>query len=533
MSDDDRALYDWFQRGLELSPEGAALRLADTEVTYGDAHALALRWAGALTAAGRRTPEVVGVLAEKTVTGYIGPLAALYAGAAVVPLNPGFPAGRTRRMLELAGVSALIVDEAGERALSQIFGSGTGVPVLAPHSADELSGGATGGAGGGDDACPRLPADPGHTLPEPCRVRAADVAYVLFTSGSTGRPKGIPISHANLHHYFHHMSRRHDFGPHDVFAQSVDLNWDPALLDIHLAWGAGATLVPVPASAYRNLPRFLTEEGVTIWNSPPSTVSLVRRTAGCAPGTMPTLRWTFFGGEPLRFEDVADWQAAAVNSAIVNVYGPSEATITVADHRWQPEISRKYGTNGAAPIGRLYAGHDGVLLAEDGTFSSQEGELCITGPQITAGYLDPADEQGRFLDHDGRRWYRTGDRVRREENGDLVYLGRVDAQVKVQGVRIELADVDHAVRSCAEVRDAVTVTAPGPNGALQLVVFYTGTSTSPVVLARSLREILPAAMLPRHYAHLDDLPRNSNRKVDHPVLAERAAALLNASAAAR
>lgn len=181
--------------------------------------------------------------------------------------------------------------------------------------------------------------------------------------------------------------------------------------------------------------------------------------------------------------------------------------------------------NGLVPIGSVHGGHDHILVAPDGQVAEAEGELCITGPQMTAGYLDPADDEGRFLPYDGRTWYRTGDRVRRLANGELLYLGRLDAQVQVQGWRVELAEVDHAISQCQGVDDAVTVTRETENGT-ELVVFYTGVPAAPAELARQVGKLLPRGMQPRHYRHVEEFPLNSNRKVDRGRLAGEAADML-------
>src|SRR5262249_12377602 len=131
-------------------------------------------------------------------------------------------------------------------------------------------------------------------------------------------------------------------------------------------------------------------------------------------------------------------------------------------------------------------------------------------------------DRGRFLERDGRTWYRTGDRVRRLANGELIYLGRLDAQVQVQGLRVELAEIEHAVRGCAAVQEAVAVTRSAAAGT-ELVVFYTGTPAPAAGLARELRRVLPPGMLPRQYRHLAELPLNSNRKIDRSRLAREAA----------
>lgn len=490
------ALHTRFLRGLALSPRRPALHLEDGRTyTFEELHALALRWAGALRALGDEPPRAVGVLAGKSVEAYAGLLAALYAGAVAVPLHPEFPAARTRRMLDAAGVGALLADRKGAAVLPD-----AGVPVLAPGSTAAL---------------------PGHALDAPLPTTPDQVAYVLFTSGSTGRPKGVPIRHSSADHYFQVLDERYDFEPDDVFSQSFDLNFDCALFDLFCAWGAGAAVHPVPGAAYRDLPAFAAERGLTVWFSTPSAITLARRTGKLAPGALPGLRWSFFAGEALRAADAEDWLSAAPASTLENIYGPTELTVTITGHRWSPQTSPAQCVNGLVPIGRVHPGHEHLLLAEDGTPAADEGELLVAGPQSTTGYLDPEDDKGRFVERDGRRWYRTGDRVRRVADGELVYLGRLDAQVQLHGWRVELAEVEHALRGCAGVLDAVAVTRGDENG-LQLVVYYTGTPVPARDLARQLRDVLPKGMVPRDYRHLIEFPLNSNRKIDRGRLAELA-----------
>jgi amino acid adenylation domain-containing protein len=508
MTDTTPALHARFLRGLGVSPHRDAVRVGADAITYEAAHDRASRWAGALLAGVDERPRAIGVLAGKSIEAYVGVLAALYTGAAVVPLHLAFPPARTARMIELAGVSALIVDEEGAGVLARM--PEVDVPVLAP-------------AGGDVPAGRAVPVHAATALGEPRSVDATDTAYLLFTSGSTGTPKGVSITHGNTRHYFDLVTRRYEAGPDDVFSQTFDLNFDCAMFDLFCAWDAGATVQAVPAAAYRRLPEFLAERDVTVWFSTPSAIPLVRRTGGLGPGALPGLRLSLFAGEALKAADAADWQAAAPGSALENIYGPTELTVTVTGHRWRPDTSPSLCVNGLVPIGAVHEGHDHVLLGADGEPVADEGELCVTGPQLTAGYLDPADEPGRFVRRDGRTWYHTGDRVRRLDNGELIYLGRLDSQVQVQGWRVEPAEVEHALRSCPGVQDAVVV-AVTADEMTELAVYYTGEPTPPAALAAALRSALPSGMVPKRYRHVEEFPLNSNRKVDRSRLAAAAAA---------
>ncbi|WP_405817778.1 AMP-binding protein [Streptomyces sp. NBC_00838] len=525
----DATLPGRFLRGLARSADGPAVRAGTGTLTYRELHERALGLAGSLLAGLPAGPRAVGVLVGKGVSAYPTLLAGLYTGVTTVPLQQTFPAARTLRMIEASGVDALIADDDSLPALLELAAAGARLPVLFRAHTDSTAG--TEGLGGGEGVggaavrpppMPWIPYRADAALAEPVPTRPDDVAYVLFTSGSTGRPKGVPVTHANTDHYFRLLDARYEFGPEDVFTQNFDLNFDCGMFDLFCAWGSGGTLVPPPAAAYRDMPAFAAEHGLTVWFSTPSAVALIRRMGGLRPGAMDTLRWSFFAGEALSSRDADDWAAAAPGSVVENLYGPTELTITVSSHRWTPGQDR--ALNGMVPIGTVHEGHAVLLLPPDGEQAppgvpaSDEGELCIAGPQLTAGYLDPQDDEGRFLDRDGQRWYRTGDRVRRDADGVLHYLGRGDSQVQVHGVRVELAEVEAAARECDGVQDAVAVAVP-TGGTVELAVFYTGRPVPPAELARGLRRTLPVAVVPKRYTHLDAFPLNSNRKTDRRQLA--------------
>ncbi|MGZ3147215.1 AMP-binding protein [Lentzea chajnantorensis] len=500
----DSTLAGRFSRGLALSPERPAVRADGGVTTFRELHERALLLAGSALAGLAEDTRTLGVLVGKGTSAYATLLAGFYSGLTVVPLQPAFPAARTRQMIEAAGVQALLADDDSLPALRALADEGVELPTLF--------------APGGHPA-PGLRIDPGSALTAPMPTRPHDVAYVLFTSGSTGRPKGVPVTHANTAHYFALQDKRYDFGPEDVFSQTFDLNFDCAMFDLFCAWGAGAPVVPLPPQAYARLPEFLSEHGITVWFSTPSAISLVRKTGGLQAGSLSTLRWSFFAGEALHDVDAADWAQAASRSTLENLYGPTELTITVSAYRWCDEERRHH----VVPIGELHEGHDLVLLDDNGRPSrTGEGELCVAGPQLTAGYLDPADDVNRFLVHEGKRFYRTGDRVRLATDGaGLLYLGRRDSQVQVHGIRVELAEVDAAVRDCEGVDQAVTV-ALEMEGTVELAVFHTGEPLSPARLARHLRDRLPSGVVPRAYYHIDAFPLNSNRKIDRSKLTSEA-----------
>ena len=516
----DRGLHEWFTCGLAAAPDGIALRIGDRSWTYAQVHEMALSWAGTLRAASPERLGAVGVLAAQTPECYIGILAAMYAGAIAVPLSPAFPVERTAAMAAAASVDAFVADGRGAEILRGSTLAGSSRPVLLPDT------NASGPAGAS------IRDQPSRALMQPSTARPGDVAYVLFTSGSTGRPKGVPITHGNADHFLRFNQQRYSFTSADVCSQTFAATFDLAMFDMFMAWGAGATLEYTPVHAFAALPEFIERKKMTVWFSVPSAISIVRRRGGLRPGSMPSLRWSLFCGEALMRQDAEDWQQAASGSVVENLYGPTELTIACSSYRWQPEHSPSQCHNNVVPIGTVYPSLRHVLIDQFGRPDPIEGELCVTGPQMFSGYLDARDDAGRFLLHDGRRWYRTGDRARVDAGvagqtggaGEaLQYLGRVDHQVKIRGYRVELAEIEHAARALPGVRQVVAVPVRH-RGIVELALFYTGSRLTPEDATVALAQSLPDYMVPRWAWRLDDLPLNANKKVDRPVLADMATA---------
>jgi len=515
----DRGLHEWFMCGLAAAPDGTALRIGDRSWTYAQMHEMALSWAGTLQAASPGRLGAVGVLASQTPECYIGVLAALYAGAVAVPLSPTFPAERTAAMAVAASVDAFVADGRGADLLGRTSLAGQR-PVLVPDT------NATG------PAAASIHNQPSRALTHPSAVRPGDVAYVLFTSGSTGRPKGVPVSHGNVDQFLRFNQQRYGFTPADVCSQTFAATFDLAMFDMFMAWGAGATLESTPVHAFVALAEFIERKKMTVWFSVPSAISVARRRGALRPGSLPSLRWSLFCGEALMRQDAEDWQRSADRSTLENLYGPTELTIACSSYRWQPEHSPSRCRNDVVPIGAIYPSLRYVLIDQDGQPDPAGGELCVTGPQMFSGYLDPSDDENRFLAYEGSRWYRTGDRVRLDGAGPgetgaagavLQYLGRVDHQVKIRGYRVELAEIEHAARALPGILQVVAVPVRY-QGIMELAIFYNGSHLTPADVTVALARSLPDYMVPRWAWRMDDLPLNANRKVDRPALADMAAA---------
>ena len=243
------------------------------------------------------------------------------------------------------------------------------------------------------------------------------------------------------------------------------------------------------------------------------------------PGLFPSLRYSLFCGEALPGKFAVAWQAAAPNATLENLYGPTEATIAITAYRWDPELSPERWGKEITPIGWAFEGQGTCVVDEnlEVVAPGQAGELLLGGSQLTAGYWKDGEKtRDRFVHlADGRRWYRTGDRVCEQDDGCLIYLGRVDDQVKVRGYRVELQEIDLALLEVCGSAQVVSVAWPVRDGSADgIVAFVSGDlERGADQIIQGCRDRLPDYMVPREVRFIDSLPRNANGKIDRRKLA--------------
>jgi len=494
-------------------PERTALVAHGATITYGQMDDTARRWARVITDRLGRPAQRVGIFGSRSAVSYTGTIACLYSGAAFVPLNPRFPADRTRRMIALAGLDAIICDKLGTQQLGAVLEGLTETPLLLRPEEDDEAWLAT---------APRL-----EELPP---LRPADVAYLLFTSGSTGLPKGVPITHANVCAYLDWASDRYGIVPEDRFSQTFDQTFDLSVHDQFLCWENGASLYAMSPVELLAPARYIQRNELTVWFSVPSVVAQMRKRKTLLPGALPTLRWSLFCGEPLPRASAEAWQEAAPNSIVENLYGPTELTIACCVHRWDSVSSPALCVNDMVSIGAPFPGLTAVLLDDQLNVAppGSDGELCLCGAQTSPGYWnDEAKTAERFvrLAHGpipGERYYRTGDRAIQLENREYACLGRTDHQVKVFGFRVELGEIEAVLQKDARVVQAVAMGWPISEGTAQgIVAFVSGAGLDLAALKETCRGSLADYMVPAAIHFVEEMPLNANGKVDRGVLAQR------------
>lgn len=473
-----------------------AIEAPDTNLTRAELWAWAGAIGGRLAREGVETGSIVGLAIEKSAAYVAALLGAWWAGAAFVPLAPSLPAGRRRAALEQAA-PALVIDEAWVAAARPSGGAEQGGVARQDDAV---------GQGGGVDVEGPRPLDPEAT------------AYIMFTSGSGGEPKGVVVAHRGLVGVLSQQIEAFELGEGARSLFVLSTCFDASVSDLGTALLSGATLVIAPECETRDGPSLLqalARRSITYVDLPPSFLRALD------PGDCPDgLRCIVIGGEPCPPEVVRRW---AKRVRVVNVYGPTEATICSSLCACDPAVWTR------PLIGRPLAGVEYLVLDAEGRELGPGGvgELLIGGEHLAVGYLKrPELTAARFVTIGGRRLYRTGDRVMVHQGGELEFVGRVDRQVKVGGVRIELEEIEaELARLPGVVEAAVVRRAEGDGGALiAFVARALGEACEGAAGLRArLRERLPPSALPRAWAFVDALPRGPTGKVDLAALSGRAA----------
>jgi amino acid adenylation domain-containing protein len=518
-----RSLISGFFRSLSANSGSPALELAEQLLSYEQLWNYAGRVTACLNGALDPSEKVVAVLASRSVGAYGGILGVLGSGRGYVPLNPKFPLERTLIMLRASGCKTVVVGQECAAALEALLPRlDKPLTLILPDSGWEPS---------TKHASPHrvIPARQLSKIADPHDpiVDGGDTAYLLFTSGSTGVPKGVAVSQSNAVAYMEYAAKR--FGMHggDRCSQNFDLTFDLSVHDLFTCWDAGATLCPY-AEQTLTPATLVDEKELTVWFSVPSVAMFASKLGLLEPGAFPTLRWSLFCGEALSSSLAAAWQQAANNSILENLYGPTEATIAITYYRWDSATSPAECVRGLVPIGWPFDGQQVCAVNEDlaPVPVGESGELCLGGSQVTRGYLnDPEKTAKSFvrLKHTGDQiWYRTGDLVRQDERGCLFYLGRRDFQVKVNGYRVELQEIDLVLREAARTELAVAIPWPLSEGSASGIVgVLSGADPAhdqQIIAACETR--LPRYMVPNRIYHFPQIPLNVNGKIDRGKITE-------------
>ncbi|MEU0051301.1 amino acid adenylation domain-containing protein [Streptomyces sp. NPDC006309] len=495
-----RCLPELFAEQAARTPDAPAVVFAEHTLSYAELDARATRLAHHLRALGVRAETPVAVCLRRDADLVTALLGVLRAGGIYVPVDPAHPPQRRTHVLADSGATVLI-------SQSWIRGELPECParLVLLDEDPEPAGPAP---AGWRPAAELPPLDP------------AGAAYLVYTSGSTGRPKGVLISHEAIRNRVLWTVREHGLGPADRVLQKTTVGFDASVWEFLAPLVCGATVVVAADGVPRDpaaMVRAVAEHRITVLQLVPSVLRVLVQQPGLRD--CGTLRLVFCAGEPLPVE-LCDRLLALLPVTLVNTYGPTECAIDVTSWRYD---GREAGE--IVAIGQPIDNTRILVLDPDGGLVplGVPGELCVAGTGLARGYLGRGDLTAeRFVPNPhpaapGERLYRTGDRVRRRADGTLEYLGRLDRQVKLRGIRIEPSEIEAAL--CEH--PSVAAAAVGVYGDQQLVghvVPVEGAEPDPAALRAHLAARLPDAMVPAVLRTLAALPLTASGKVDLEAL---------------
>lgn len=501
---DDQCLQGVFETQVARTPDAVAVIWGAESLTYRELNHRANQVAHYLQALGVGPEVLVGLYTARSLAMVVGLLGILKAGAAYVPLDPTYPLKRLAYMLEDAQPPVILTQVQLVPGLpacgAQIVCLDAHWPAMAPYSDDN-----------------------------PSSTASADsAAYLLYTSGSTGQPKGVLSTHSATLNVLTWLWHAYPFASHDVCCQKISLSFTDSMQELLGPLLQGIPTVLIPEAVLQDLPRFvqtLAAHSVTRVLLVPSLLRALLEAYSDLQQRLPSLTLWFAGGEVLSSDLWQRFRERLPQSRLVNLYGASEVS---ANTTWY-DASLAPAPLISVPIGRPIANTQVYVL--DASLQpvpiGMPGELYVGGASLARGYLNrPALTAERFLPHPfstepGARLYKTGDLVRYRSDGQLEYLGRLDQQVKLRGIRIELGDIEAALAQHPGVRAAVVNVREDVPGGPRLVA-YVVSDQEPGPPARELRrwlqKQLPPALIPAMFVTLVSLPLTPSGKVDRLAL---------------
>ncbi|MBP2329032.1 amino acid adenylation domain-containing protein [Kibdelosporangium banguiense] len=486
---DGRLLHELFAARVAEAPDAVAMRFEGEDLTYAQLDERSSRLAHALVDDFKVVPgRVVGVLLERGFDLPAAELGVLKAGGAWLPLDPQYPPDRLAYQLSDADVAAVVTtSDLADR-----------VPAELPRILMD-----TDALDGREVSTPSV------------SVGQEDAAYVIYTSGSTGTPKGVIVPHRAVVNFCTTFQQMFSVTPDDRILQFSNPAFDVSVSDVFSTLTAGGTIVGAPRPELldpEKLQALLAKERVTMVDIPPAVLGLLH------PSTLDDLRVCFIGMEPFGPDLVNKWSKPG--REFHNGYGPTEVTVTCVDYLCPAEP-----LDGPPPIGRAMANQRAYVLdsALRPVPVGVPGELYMAGAGLAIGYLGRPDQTAEkflpdpFASDPGERMYATGDLVRWNADCNLEFLGRVDRQVKLRGLRVELGEIEHAIESFPGVRQSVVTVRDQGTTSAWLAAYVVGEFDQDE-LREHLTERLPLHMVPTDYVALEKLPLTSTGKIDHTKL---------------
>ncbi len=449
-----------------------------------------------LTIATQRQDKLIGLVTNDDLQTYASILALWLEGKAYVPINPEVPLERNLQVLSLTEATYVL-----DSSIASVY---TDYTVLNPTVTDEV-----------------------EIYVEPAVIDENDIAYILFTSGTTGQPKGVPITFSNVQALVTAIDDEPSFNlqASDRCLQMFELTFDFSVVAYLFPLLAGACFYTIPKGAikYFYIFKLISEQKLTVLTMVPSIINYLR--PYFSEINAPHVRYCSFGGGALHSDIAKEWSTCLPNSKIFNYYGPTEFTVYSGFYEYIPNSATK-AYNGVIAIGTPQKNTSYLLVDQknEEVAVGVTGELCLAGPQITNGYWKnkAKNTQSFFTRLESGvsvRYYKTGDLCIKDDEGDFLYVGRVDFQVKIRGYRVELAEIEFHARVKSDHKVAMVALAITNHlGNAELGLAIASDPFDTTTIFEHMRTQMPPYMIPMHTVFVKEFPHSINGKIDRKAL---------------
>ena len=436
----------------------------------------------------------IGLVANDDIETYAAIIALWLEGKAYVPLAPETPKERNENIIDKASVQVII--DSSEESLFYKH------KVIYSKNLDST---------------------PVNLTPK--KVSEHELAYILFTSGTTGQPKGVPITRANISAFIAAFDKLGlDINENDRCLQIFELTFDLSVMSylIPLLKGACIYTIPKDVIKYSYAYELMEEQKLTVALMVPSVLQYLR--PFFKEINLPNMKYSLFCGEALPLSVTEEWAKCLPQARILNVYGPTEDTIFCTHYTYSRSGMNK-SHNGLLSVGRAMEGTVTIIIDEEDRLvtAGNTGQLCLGGTQLTPGYWNNEEKNKEAfftISYKGKteRFYKTGDVCMMDTDGDILYLGRSDSQVKVQGFRVELSEIEFYSQSFLKQLNTIAIACSDKIGNTEIGLVIESKEFDTIALSEYLKSKLPVYMLPRKILFKEVFPLNSNGKTDRNKL---------------
>ena len=509
----------------ERTPQHEAVRFNSTSLTYAELERHSNSLAHTLLEVGLKRGERVGIYMNKSLESAVGMYGIMKAGGAYVPLDPFAPVGRVGFVISDCGIRHLVTNQTKVDAVRQILREISclqhliGIASQAEMQVNCLE---------WEQVYQAPHQYPGLNLTE------QDLAYILYTSGSTGTPKGIMHTHRSGLSFAEWAAAEYELTSEDRLSNHAPLHFDLSTFDFFSGAIAGATTVIVPEALTKfpaNMARFIEEERISVWYSVPFALIQLMQRGGLEKRDLSALRWILFAGEVFPTKHLRQLIDMLPSVRFSNLYGPTETNVCTYYHVERlPEVSDE-----TIPIGKPCANIEDLVVDADNhpVAPGEVGELLIRGGVVMKGYWGQPEKTANgfyrrpAFDQFEDLFYRTGDLVQLDADGNYRYLGRKDRQIKTRGYRVELDEVEIALLAHPSIEEAAAYPVPdgqGSNLIESAVILKIGAHLTDEELIAHISNRLPPYAIPVRIDFLIDFPRTSTGKINRRELQETAVA---------